>query len=127
MNDQQELLATSYGSAAVAAPGSAATITLWSSVTAGLSATTGARFKRIIVSVIASSASAASGLQFDISVDGSNWDNLVSYSISANTMTVNYVSIPGSPFIRVRYVNSANVLTTWRMWVAGDQTERASQ
>jgi hypothetical protein len=126
MNDQQELLATSYGSAAVAAPGSAATITLWSSVTAGLPATTGARFKRIIVNVIASSASAASGLQFDESVDGSNWDNLISYSVSANTYTKSYVSM-AAPFLRVRYVNSANVLTTWRMAVLGDQTERASQ
>lgn len=126
MNDGQELLATSYGSAAVAAPGSGATITLWSSVTAGLPATTGARYKRLIVKVISSAASAASGLQFDESVDGSNWDNLISYSISANTFTASSVAV-SAPFLRVRYVNSASVLTTWRMWVCGDQKERASQ
>ncbi len=127
MNDDgQRLLATSVGSGAVAAPGSGATITLWSSAGNILVATQGARWKRLIINVNSSAASAASGLQIDESPDGTNWDNLVSYSVSANTFSKYYVSV-GAPFVRVRYVNSANVLTTWRMSILGDQTERASQ
>jgi len=127
--DGQQLLATSYstaGSQSVAAPGSSATITLWAGAANVVQSTAGARWKRIIVNIYSSAASAASGLQFDESVDNSNWRNVVSYSISATTYTKNYVSV-SAPFVRVRYVNSANVLTTWEMTVLGDQTERATQ
>lgn len=126
IEDGQELLATSYGGAAVAAPGSGATITLWSSAGNVASATMGARYKRIIVGVYSSHASAANGLQFDVSVDNSNWINYISYSVAATTPTVQFVAMP-APFQRVRYVNSANVLTTWYMWVIGDQNERGTQ
>ena len=125
--DAQTLLATSYGSGAVAAPGSGATITLWSSAGNISVATQGARWKRIIVNLEVSHASAANGLQFDESADGTNWHNVVSYSIAATpTYTKSYVSVAAS-FVRVRYVNSANVLTMWRMEVLGDQMERATQ
>ena len=131
LNAQENLLASSYGSAAVAAPGSGATITLWDS-TANSSGSKfmspyGVRYKRLVVTIYSSHVSAASGLQFDESTDGgANWRNIVSYTVAATTPTINYVSV-GNHNIRVRYVNSANVLTTWEMSVVGDEYERASQ
>ena len=125
--DGQQLYAsTATVTGGIATPGSGATITLWSSSANGESATIGARHKRLIVGVYSSAASAASGLQFDVSVDATNWINLTSFSVSATTLSMNYVST-AAPFLRARYVNSANVLTTWYAWVIGDQTERASQ
>jgi len=123
-DDGQQLLYRTVSTAD--APGSGATTTLWASNTNGGSAEQGARYKRLIINVYSSHASAASGLQIDESEDGTSWDNLVSYSVSATTYTKNYVSV-GAPFLRVRYVNSANVITTWRIGILGDQNERASQ
>ena len=124
--DQQELLATSVGNGAVAAPGSGSTITLWSSAGNIASATMGSRWKRLLINIKASAASAANGLQIDESVDNSNWDNLVSFTIAANPYTKNVILVC-APFVRVRYVNSAAVLTTWIMSVLGDQSDRAAQ
>jgi hypothetical protein len=124
--DAQQLLATSFGSGAVAAPVSGATITLWSSIGNVTQATQGARYKRIIASIYSSHASAANGLSFQESVDATNWREVIAYSISAATYTKSYVSM-SAPFLRVRYTNSASTLTTWEMSVLGDQDERASQ
>lgn len=126
IEDGQELLATSFGSAAVAAPGSGATITLWSSSGNEVQSTQGAHYKRLIINIYTSHVSAASGLQIDESVDNSNWRNVVSYTIAATTYTKNFVAV-AAPFVRVRYVNSANVLSTWEMTVIGDQNERGTQ
>ena len=129
---RQELLAWGItsppaGSGYIAAPGSGATITLWQSPgSSGVLSPHGQNYKRVMVGVYSSHASAASGLQFDVSVDGTNWRNLVSYSVAATTLTINYVSTV-APHLRVRYVNSANVLTTWEIWVMGDEYERATQ
>lgn len=123
IDDGQVLQATSFGNSAVSAPGSGATISLW---TSSATATSNARIKRVIVGIYSSHASAANGLQFDVSVDNSNWRNLVSYSIAATTLTINYVAT-AAPFLRVRYVNSANALTTWEMWVETDEQERGTQ
>ncbi len=126
--DGQELLAKSFGTGAVAAPGSGATITLWASnANNGSVYTTTSLYKRLIVNIYSSAASAASGLTFEESNDGgTNWRTVVSYTIAATTYTKNYVSV-SAPYVRVRYVNSASVLTTWEMSVLGDQTERATQ
>lgn len=107
-------------------PASGATATLWASNTNGGNAAQGSRYKRIIVNIYSSHASAASGLQFDESEDGVTWDNLVSYTVAATTYTKSYVSM-ASAFLRVRYVQSANTITTWRVGVYGDQNERAAQ
>ncbi len=123
--DSQELLRLSVTGDALM-PGSSATVTLWAS-NANVTQTTGAaHYKRLIINNYSSAASAASGLQIDESYDGTTWYNLVSYSISATTYTKSYVSV-GAPYVRVRYVNSANVLTTWGAVVLGDRSERASQ
>lgn len=118
-------LTTAVGSSVVK-PGSGATISLWTSSDNATARTAGTRFKRLICGMYVSHASIASGLQFDVSVDGSNWRNLVSYTIAATTLTISYVSV-AAPFLRVRYVNDTNVLTTWEMWILGDRSERASQ
>lgn len=107
-------------------PGSGATVTLWTSDVNGFTYRDGARWKRAIVNIYSSHVSATNGLQFDESHDGINWHNIVSYTISATTYTKNYVLI-GAPYWRVRYVNSANVLSTWEMSVLGDLNERATQ
>jgi hypothetical protein len=110
----------------IAAPGSGSTITLWDSGANVAKADRGCRFKRIIVGIVSSAASAALGLTIDESLDdGLNWDNLTGFSISANTYTKNYIAV-GAPRIRVRYANSANVLTAWRFAIMGDATDRTS-
>lgn len=126
--DGQELLAKSFGTGAVAAPASGATITLWASNTNnGSSYTNTARYKRLIVNIYSSHLSAANGLQIDESNDGgTTWRNVASYSIVATTYTKTYCAV-SAPHVRARYVNSANALTTWEMSVLGDQTERATQ
>ena len=77
-DDGQRLLATSFGSGAVAAPGSSATIMLWSSSANISVATQGARWKRFVIFNYVSHISAVNGLQVDASVDNTNWRNIVS-------------------------------------------------
>ena len=118
----------------VAQPGSGATITLWDSGATISGAASqvankngGTRFKRLIINIESSHVSAANGLQIDeTNDDGTNWDNLVSYTVAATTYTKSVVSV-SAPRVRVRYVNSANVLTQWRGSIIGDEYDRASQ
>jgi hypothetical protein len=111
----------------VAAPGSGSTITLWDSNADGRMKSQGPRYKRVIVNVYSSHASAASGLSFQESADdGTNWDELVAYTVSATTYTKSVVAM-SSQRIRVRYTNSANVLTAFRGGVIVDEYDNASQ
>jgi hypothetical protein len=120
-------LSTSTGDGFIAAPGSAATITLFDSGADNSVSTVGAAVKRVIVNIYASAASAASGLTFDETHDnGTNWRNVVSYTVAANTYTKSYVSM-SAPRIRVTYTNTAAVLTAWEMGVLIDGKERATQ
>lgn len=125
-NTGQELASTAGGIAAVAAPGSGATVTLWLSTDNSRLAMQTARVKRLIINVYSSHASAANGLQIDESNDGgpTNWRNVVSYTVAATTYTKNYVAV-SAPYVRVRYVNSANLLTTWEYSVLTDEDERS--
>lgn len=129
-DDRQQVLSRWFtGCAApyIVAPGSGATITLYDSGSSEPAGARGARMKRVIAAIYASHASAASGLSFEVSYDnGTNWDVWVQYSISATTLTVNYVSM-AAPRWRIRYTNSASVLTAWRGANIGDEYERASQ
>lgn len=122
IDDGQALQATSFGNSAVAAPASGATITLWAS---SATSTSNARFKKVIVNIYSSHASAASGLQIDESVDNSTWRNVDSFTIAATTYTKSYVSV-SAPFVRAVYINSASTLTTWEMSVLTDEQERAT-
>lgn len=132
MDNRREIKATwiTGGTAAngyIAAPGSGATVTLWDSNADGTAKGKGARYKRVIVSVTSSAASGANGLSFEESWDdGTNWDVLTTYTISAATYTKNVVAM-SAPRLRVRYTNSASVLTTWRGGVIVDEYDNASQ
>ncbi len=110
----------------VVAPGSGAAITLWDSAPTVKQAD-GERYKRVIVSVFSSHASAASGLSFQETWDdGTNWDELVAYTVSAATYTKEVVAM-SAPRVRVRYTNSASVLTAFRGGVIVDEYDNASQ
>jgi hypothetical protein len=112
----------------VTAPGSGATITIWDSGANDPSGTKGHRWKRLVMSSTASADSGANGVSFEISSDnGTNWDVLIQYTdTAAGAPNIHYVSV-SAPRIRVRYTNSAAVLTTWRGSLIGDEYERASQ
>lgn len=140
MEGRQEVLARwiTGGTAAkgyIVAPGSGATITIWDSGsregTQQLYEGTNAkavRWKRLIMTNVPSADSGASGVSFEASFDnGTNWDVIVTYTdTAAGAPNIHYVSV-SYPRIRVRYTNSASVLTTWRGSLVGDEYERASQ
>lgn len=113
------------GTGEQAAPTSGETKTLWASNLSVNSSFSGPRWKRLICGIFSSHASAASGLQFDESNDGTTWRNLVSYSVSATIYTKSIVAV-SAPYVRVVYVNSANTLTTWEMSILGDHDERGN-
>lgn len=140
MEGRQQILARwkTGGTAAngyIVAPGSGATITLWDSgadeaaqqlqVTSG---TKGIRLKRLIYTSTSSADSGASGVSFEQSSNnGSTWNVIVTYTdTAAGAPNIHYVSI-SFPRVRVRYTNSASVLTTWDGQIVGDEYERASQ
>jgi len=110
----------------VAAPGSGATITLWSSIGNNPAAGKGSRYKMLVMNIYSSHASAASGLVISESSDkGVTWDSLATASVSATTYTKTYTKV-SAPDVKVEYTNSANVLTTWRGSVLGDPMERSN-
>src|SRR6478735_2152690 len=110
------------------APGSGATITLWDSSSNNGFIERGRHYKMIIVNIITSADSAANGLTFEESNDGGvTWD-VVGTGDSITTAggyTKAYKKV-SAPEVRVRYHNSANVLTTWRGSVMGDVMERGN-
>lgn len=109
-----------------AAPASGATVTLYDSGDTTAALNRGDRWKRLIVSIISSHDSAASGLKFEESNDGgTNWDVVYEVTVSGSTYTKNYVAMSGKR-VRVRYVNSANTLTTFRGCILGDPYERGT-
>lgn len=108
----------------ISPPGSGSTITLWSSEAAVTRR--GCRWKRVVANIFSSHASAANGLIFEESSDdGANWQTLVTFSILAATYTKNVVAF-SAPGARIRYINSANVLTAWQMSIMGDPEERTA-
>lgn len=114
----------------VAAPGSGATIVLWQSSNdandrRARGANAGRRKKRLVINVFASAASAVNGLNIQESQDGTNFRDLVSFTVAATTYTKNYIAV-SAPFLKVNYTNTAAVLTAWEMSVLGDDYERAS-
>lgn len=118
----------------VTAPGSGATITMWDSgnwetASTGLSGYywRGVQLKRLVWNGVASHDSGTNGLSFEETFDdGTNWDVLVQYTNTASTVYQRFVAV-AAPRLRVRYTNSANVLTAWRGCLVGDFNERATQ
>ena len=107
----------------VTAPGSAATITIWDS---GSTVNAGTRYKLLVMTNTPSHDSGASGVSFQVSSDnGLNWDTYITYTdTAAGSPNVHWVAL-AAPRMRVRYTNSANVLTTWRGNLMADEYERA--
>ncbi len=116
------------GTGQVAKPGSGLTIVLWDSTSNNAAAGKGARYKMLVVNITSSADSAANGLTFEESNDGGTTWEVVgtgdSYA-TANGYVKTYKKV-SAPEVRVRYANSANVLTTWRGSVMGDPMERSN-
>lgn len=111
----------------IAAPGNAATITLWDSNADGRNKSQGTRYKRVIANIYSSAASGTNGLSFQESADdGANWDELASYTVAATTYTKSVVGMSAHR-TRVRYTNSAAVLTAFRGGIIVDEYDNASQ
>lgn len=118
----------------VAAPGNGSTITIFDSGTtvAGQQYSSmdaiGVNWKRVIMTSVSSHDSGASGVVFQASFDdGTNWDTIVSYTdTAAGAPNIHYVAL-SVPRWRVRYTNSANVLTSWRGNLVGDEFDRSTQ
>lgn len=113
------------GTGEMTKPASGETITLWDSGSNNPGANRGNRYKRLGVFIYSSHASAASGLVFQRTNDGTNWRDIVAYSVAATAETENWVAV-GATRVRVTYANSANTLTTWEMEVLGDTQERTA-
>ena len=109
------------------APGSGATVTLWDS-TLNAAAWHGARYKHIIVGIISSANSAANGIVLSASSDkGTTWDvanNSNAYATASGLVTT-FLKC-AAPDLKLEYINSAAVLTTWRVFVLGDPLERSN-
>lgn len=115
-------LATSLG----VVPGSGATVTLWASETNVGKVQRGLRYKRIIVNVFSSHASATSGLSIK-QLSGATYREIPSggTTVSATTYTVVNAAV-GSAEVEVTYTNSASVLTAFEYEVLGDTIDRSS-
>jgi hypothetical protein len=112
------------GSLSLAAPGSGATITIWDSGDnlSGNAARhpTWTRWERFPISLITSHAGTI--LVEATADDGTNWDSLYSIAVpGSTTVTFQRDIYPGAyyPRGRIRYTNSASVLTAWRGTLAG--------
>lgn len=106
---------------AVAAPGSGATIALWSSAEA---TGPGRRFKRLVLRLRTSHDSAALGLRFQEKSDTpETYRDLTSVLHPAATSDkpfTRYDIDVAASFLNVEYQNSANVLTVWEGELLGD-------
>jgi hypothetical protein len=111
------------GSGEQSPPGSGATIVIYDSTANnnGLQFSTNVPFSRLVLSINSSANSAASGVIIEGSEDnGANWDAMQAAQsyVSASGLT-QYDILVTSPQVRIRYTNSAAVLTTWRMSLEG--------
>lgn len=119
------MLSPATGSGEQAAPGNGATITIFDS-TANFTGGTdggyppwGGKWRRLHLDLYSSHASGTNGVIFEGSADGTNWDFSDTFTLSATTGSI-YNYHVRTPHVRVRYTNSANVLTGWRMCLRGD-------
>ena len=100
-----------------AQPGSGATITIWdSSLNANaLSQKTGVPFSRVVLAIFASHDSAADGVKFYLSQDGTNFNLDDQDAYVATDGVTTYDWLMRAPHGRITYENSASTLTSWQM------------
>ena len=124
------VLSPAAGSGEQSPPGSGATITIYDSTAGnnGLQFSTPVPFSRLVLSINSSANSAASGVIVEGSEDnGTNWDAMTAAQtyLTGSGLTAYDIAVT-SPQVRIRYTNSASVLTTWRMsleGIIGDRTK----
>jgi hypothetical protein len=113
---------------ATTTPASGATVVLYQS-NLPTAAGRGSRYKMLVINIISSADSAASGVTIDESSDGgATWQNLSAQSftyLTASGYVKTYVKV-SAPELRVRYANSAATLSTWSYSIMGDNRERAN-
>ena len=73
-------------------------------------------FAAINVSVFSDVASATDGLEMQFSPDGTNWDHIHTYSVSANT-SYSYNQASEMKFFRIKYTNGAAAQSFFRLQV----------
>lgn len=116
-------LTVAAGGPEQAAPGNAATITIYESLLDwnGLGAQPPAvPFSRLMLSILSSHDSGASGLVFSQTLDGVNYDSITTYTYSAAGGEATYdFLIRSGANVKVVYTNSANNLTAWRYRLEG--------
>lgn len=118
------------------APGSGATVTLWDSsidynrtATAGTITNGAAKYKRALVTIYSSHASGTGGFTLEWCATAGGTYRTVNgagsgETVSATTLTHRDFDLIG-PNMRIKYVNSSNVLTTWQVTIMLDPIERA--
>lgn len=123
------VLSPAAGSGEQSPPGSGATITIYDSTanTNNLQFNPHVPWSRIVLAVNSSHDGAANGVIFEGSEDnGANWDDMVAkQSYATASGLVSYDALVTAPQVRVRYINSANVLTRWRMSLMGITGDRS--
>lgn len=117
------------GSGEQSKPGSGSTITIYDSTanSNGLQFGTPVPFTRLMLTIVSSADSNATGVIFEGSEDnGANWDNMATPAqyLTANGMMTFDTGVT-APQVRVRYINSSAVLTTWRMSLTAVNGDRA--
>lgn len=116
------ILAPAAGEPEQAAPGSGATITIYDQ-TADHNGVGNQKpvcpFERLQFTVFSSADSAANGVVFAESEDGTNFDTVSTQTyLTANGLTTfDYLCRGGHP--KITYQNSASVLTSWRYTLTG--------
>lgn len=123
------VLSPAAGSGEQSPPGSGATIIIFDSTANanGKQFNTGIPFSRLALTIVSSADSAANGVIVEGSEDnGATWDAMATASqyLTASGLVAFDIFVT-APQVRIRYINSAAVLTTWKMSLVGVIGDRA--
>lgn len=121
------VLAPAAGSGEQSPPGSGATIVIYDSTANnnGLQGNPSVPFSRMAFTVNSSAASGAGGVICEGSDDnGAHWRSMQTLADYSTGMTYYDIAVT-MPQVRIRYTNSAAVLTTWEMSLIGVIGDRA--